>query len=135
MLRFRRAVSSSAPDASRGILNSWKEIACYLDRGVRTVQRWEVDLHLPVRRLRSERRGPVFALKSEIDLWLKQRPREKRNGDSPRQSDALGSLSRDLQLKSQQLRLELKQSRDECESLLSRLCVNLRKMSATPPVK
>ncbi len=31
------------------VLNSWKEIACYLGRGVRTVQRYERDLGLPVR--------------------------------------------------------------------------------------
>ena len=33
------------------ILNSWKEIATYLDRGVRTLHKWERDEHLPTRRV------------------------------------------------------------------------------------
>jgi hypothetical protein len=52
------------------ILNSWKEIAKYLDRGVRTAQRWERDLQLPVRRPRGKRRSAVLALRKEIDAWL-----------------------------------------------------------------
>jgi hypothetical protein len=56
------------------ILNTWKEIARYLDRGVRTAQRWERDLHLPVRRPRGKRRSAVLALPKEIDAWLANCP-------------------------------------------------------------
>ena len=52
------------------ILNSWKEIAAYLGRGVRTAQRWERDLALPVRRPRGKDRSAVFAVPTEIDAWL-----------------------------------------------------------------
>lgn len=52
------------------ILNSWKEIAVYLGRGIRTVQRWEIDLGLPVRRPRGKPRSAVIALKAELDSWL-----------------------------------------------------------------
>ena len=52
------------------ILNSWKEIAVYLGRGIRTVQRWEIDLGLPVRRPRGKARSAVIALKAELDSWL-----------------------------------------------------------------
>lgn len=52
------------------VLNSWKEIAEYLDRGIRTVQRWERDLRLPVRRPRGRRRSAVLALPKELDAWL-----------------------------------------------------------------
>ena len=52
------------------VLNSWKEIASYLDRGVRTVQRWQKSEELPVHRIGSGRRAPVFAFVAEIDLWL-----------------------------------------------------------------
>jgi len=55
-------------------LNSWKEIARYLNRGVRTVQRWERDLRLPVRRPRGTKRSAVFAVRSEIDAWLRSCP-------------------------------------------------------------
>ena len=54
-------------------LQSWKEIASYLQRGVRTVQRWERFEGLPVRRPRPSERSPVFAFPAEIDLWLHQR--------------------------------------------------------------
>ncbi|HZU31247.1 MAG TPA: hypothetical protein VFB79_09040 [Candidatus Angelobacter sp.] len=52
------------------ILNSWKEIATYLGRGTRTVQRWEIDLQLPVRRPRKKARSAVMAFRSELDQWL-----------------------------------------------------------------
>ena len=62
--------SSSAPQPR---LDSWKEIASYLGRGVRTVQRWERVEGLPVRRHQHDKRGTVFALPSEIDEWLRAR--------------------------------------------------------------
>src|SRR5215469_13598177 len=55
---------------STGTLNSWKEIAQYLDRGVRTAQRWEHELGLPVHRIGKEKRSPVFAAASELNFWL-----------------------------------------------------------------
>jgi hypothetical protein len=44
--------SIGQPDGPAGPiqLNGWKEIAAYLGRSVRTVQRWEKDFGLPVRR-------------------------------------------------------------------------------------
>ncbi len=53
------------------VLNSWKEIAQYLGRGVRTVERWEKELGLPVRRPRNHPRSPVVAIPSELDEWLR----------------------------------------------------------------
>ena len=50
-------------------LDSWKEIAAYLKKEVRTVQRWEKSLDLPVRRLAHGKQGSVFAYKSELDAW------------------------------------------------------------------
>jgi hypothetical protein len=52
------------------ILNSWKEIAVYLDRGTRTVQRWEHNLGLPVHRIGQGKRSPVFATATELNFWL-----------------------------------------------------------------
>ncbi|MGO8795849.1 MAG: tetratricopeptide repeat protein [Candidatus Sulfotelmatobacter sp.] len=55
-------------------LDYWQEIAKYLDREVRTVQRWEREKSLPVRRLSGDgdesQQPRVFAYKSEIDSWL-----------------------------------------------------------------
>ena len=52
------------------VLNTSKEIAEYLDRGIRTVQRWERDLKLPVRRLRGRRRSAVLNIPKEFDARL-----------------------------------------------------------------
>jgi hypothetical protein len=53
-----------------GLLNSWKEIATYLGRGVRTAQRWE-KYGLPVRRLAPGPRASVIADAREIDRWIR----------------------------------------------------------------
>ena len=49
-------------------LDSWKEIAGYLRRGVRTAQRWERDAGLPVRRVGGDRQA-VYAFRAELDDW------------------------------------------------------------------
>lgn len=56
-------------------LDSWKEIAVYLDRQVRTAQRWEKREGLPVHRQFHVKADTVCAFKHEIDLWLKNRCR------------------------------------------------------------
>jgi hypothetical protein len=53
------------------MLNSWKEIASFLDRGVRTVQRWERELQLPVHRIGKGKRSPVYAITTELKLWIR----------------------------------------------------------------
>lgn len=62
------------PKDERPILNSWKEIALYMGRAVRTVQRWERECRLPVHRPRGKKRSAVFALAAEVDRWLKGCP-------------------------------------------------------------
>jgi len=52
-----------------GSLNSWKEISLYLDRGIRTVQRWERELGLPVHRVGHGPRSPVHAFPAELQAW------------------------------------------------------------------
>jgi Tol biopolymer transport system component len=54
-------------------LDSWKEIASFLGRGVRTVQRWEREEGLPVHRLEHARRGSVFAYRHELTNWWESR--------------------------------------------------------------
>ena len=56
-------------------LDSWKEIAVYLDRQVRTAQRWEKSEGLPVHRQFHVKADTVCAFKHEIDLWLQNRCR------------------------------------------------------------
>src|SRR2546423_4371023 len=52
---------------TRTRLDSWKDIASYLNRHQRTVIRWEKKNGLPVRRGPG---GSVFAYTDEIDAWL-----------------------------------------------------------------
>jgi hypothetical protein len=53
----------------REVLTGWKDIATYLGRGVRTVQRYERAFSLPVRRPSGKSAGSVLAKKAELDAW------------------------------------------------------------------
>ncbi len=53
-------------------LVSWKEIAAYMDCGVTTVQRWEQEADLPIRRRLTGKRATPYAYPSELDAWLEQ---------------------------------------------------------------
>ena len=65
----------SSQDTERPrVLNSWKEIGAYLGRGVRTVQRWEATMGLPVHRPKGTMHSSVFALAHEIDQWMLRAP-------------------------------------------------------------
>lgn len=55
------------------VLSSWKEIARYLGKGVRTVQRWESDHALPVYRPKGSR-GIIVAYAHELDHWSRGAP-------------------------------------------------------------
>lgn len=65
--------AQSGQELSMGRLDSWKEIAVYLDREVRTVQRWEKREGLPVHRQFHVNAGTVWAFKHEIDAWFENR--------------------------------------------------------------
>lgn len=51
-------------------LNSWKEIARYMGKGVRTVQRWEKDFGLPVQRGGDRHRNSVYVWSTSLDAWV-----------------------------------------------------------------
>ena len=77
-------MAANAPGTTSGVppsrgpderLESWKEIAAYINRDVKTAQRYEKK-GLPV--YRHEQTGSVYAFKSELKQWL----------DSPRKNDA-----------------------------------------------
>lgn len=53
-------------------LSCWKDIAAYFGKGVRTVQRWEHVLAMPVRRPTGATRQVVFALPEELDEWVRK---------------------------------------------------------------
>ena len=65
-------------------LDSWKEIAAYLNRDVTTVQRWEKREGMPVHRHVHDKRGSVYALSEELDDWIRsRRPRPEETENQP----------------------------------------------------
>jgi Tol biopolymer transport system component len=54
-------------------LDSWKEIAAYLNRDVTTVQRWERREGMPVHRHVHDKVGSVYSFRSELDAWAHSR--------------------------------------------------------------
>jgi hypothetical protein len=63
----------------RKILNGWKQISNHLDRGVRTAQRWEALLGMPVHRPALKDRSAVVAFSDELESWLSRTPTEVRS--------------------------------------------------------
>lgn len=69
------------PPNDEARLESWGEIAAYLRREIRTVQRWERYQGLPVRRLAIGKLGSVYAYRSELDKWYRERQPQPENAD------------------------------------------------------
>src|SRR4051794_39904854 len=70
-------------------LDSWKEIASFLRRDVRTVQRWEKKEALPVRRHQHDKLGSVYAYRKELNEWFTIRQQSGAASDPPRESDKI----------------------------------------------
>jgi Tol biopolymer transport system component len=70
-------------------LDSWKEIAAYLNRDVTTVQRWEKREGMPVHRHLHDRMGSVYASRAELDAWMRSRNLRtgQENGNSAQAPD------------------------------------------------
>jgi len=112
--------------SARDVLDSWKEIAVFLRRGVRTVQRWERLEGLPVRRHKHSQRGSVFALASEIAAWQEVRhsmavipmPAKPVQVSSPRlEDDELASACREARWRAAKARGRFQLLREAVESL------------------
>jgi hypothetical protein len=113
----RQLLPSTIP-IKPGVLNSWKEIAAYLGRGVRTVQRWESELHLPIRRPRGRGRSGVLALREELDEWLRRTPLPLDGNGNRNVCRALLQIGLELQSLGERLALSAdSQTRPEVEKL------------------
>ena len=128
--RFERSGPSSVRRVSslpeRRILNSWKEIAAYLGRGVRTVQRWEAQLDLPVHRPAGKEHGAVLAFSHELDDWLNSCPLRHLSKNGSSSSEAVVGASRGLQ----QIELKLETILLKIEALTSHLDELSRQLNA-----
>ncbi len=115
-----------AGSRNRRVLGSWKEIAAYLGKGVRTVQRWENLLGLPVRRPNGAAKGVVYVLPDELDRWLTKQwqKRSITRFSVPGQPDDFNhaiKASQELRRANEKLIAELQQNlralREHCEAL------------------
>ncbi|HEX3986077.1 MAG TPA: hypothetical protein VHX13_05635 [Acidobacteriaceae bacterium] len=86
------------------VLTSWKDIAQYMGKGVRTVQRWEQDFGLPIRRPLGFDKKAILARPADLDAWVALRctsrsfspapaPPDRRPGDGSFPRASLGALS------------------------------------------
>jgi hypothetical protein len=116
-------------------LSGWKEIANYLDKGVRTVQRYERELSLPVRRPAGKFRGSVLATKAELDAWVMASPIRGTFDLSAKSKAAALSLAalekgaeemKRLRQQLSTLRLELRSSLDSLRTSVQGLHLGLR---------
>src|SRR5581483_4323118 len=117
------------------LLNSWKEIANHLGRGVRTVQRWEHDLGLPVRRPWGRSRSTVVAMSDELDAWMRTAPRSEVARKEKRAALFDNRKSRIIELQqsighAHELRLRAEQLRLEHNSTLQVLLGNVAELQA-----
>jgi len=71
--KWTRGFEVRMPNRQGQWLRSWKEIAVYLHRDVRTVQRWEKYEDMPVHRQVHRTAATVVAFKWELDAWQKNR--------------------------------------------------------------
>lgn len=51
------------------VLSSWKDIAAHLGKSVRTVQRWEIELGLPIHRPNQRQQRIILAYPDELKRW------------------------------------------------------------------
>jgi DNA-binding transcriptional regulator YiaG len=65
--------------ANQNLLSSWKEIAAFFGKGVRTVQRWETRMGLPVHRP-GHIRSIVLADPEELRRWALTNDGERISG-------------------------------------------------------
>ena len=108
------------PDPQANILCGWKRIATYLDMSVRSVQRYEKEQDLPVRRAIGKSRGAVMATITELDGWVSTRAAQPDSSGSEREffvgvEELRSGVNRmhDLLEELQQLRQEMRHNRNE----------------------
>lgn len=124
------------------VVSGWKGIAAYLGKGVRTVQRYERELGLPIHRPGGKITGSVITTKAELDAWVAASPLRDAfdltqvNRDVERNSRQVLSELRALVSQARRLRSETAELRQSVwasfEMLQSRLQAAMMKRDPTP---
>lgn len=103
------------------VLTSWKEVAAYLGKGVRTVQRWEKYDGLPIRRIAGT--SKIIVNREDLDHWLNAQPRSTELRISPNLALVQASVaaSRQLRLRHEELwadvHIQMEQLMTECRRM------------------
>src|SRR5215469_6281688 len=84
--------SAGTPATHERKLDGWGEIASYFRREIRTVQRWERNLGLPIHRLPVGRQSAVYAYPSELDQWYRERETKIKAEEIRHAADPAASL-------------------------------------------
>ena len=82
------------------MLSSWKEIAHFFGKGVRTVQRWEKTLDLPIHRPPGAPSNVVLARTSDLEEWMHRGPVARAVGEESsgtHQADEIAPIIAKLQ--------------------------------------
>ena len=110
------------------VFSGWKDVANYLGKSVRTVQRYERELGLPIRRPAPKATVAVIATKAELDAWISASPIRaalRRTEATPNNSGMLQEFR--MQVKElHQLRHETAQLRQAVNASLALLRMNLQ---------
>lgn len=121
-MSFSLAVGSK--DGKALVLNSWKEIASYVGRGVRTIQRYEQGQGFPVHRISGSAHSSVMAFPGEIDRWLHSAPRSEFRNPKQQACASVGSLKA-LILEGADLRTQARENRIAHRAAVSQLMSNI----------
>jgi excisionase family DNA binding protein len=89
-------MANSVKITQPAVLSSWKEIAAYLGKGVRTVQRWEQQDGLPVRRIAGT--SKIVAYREELDRWLHAQPAQHSGAIHPVSANQYEQVRRNIEI-------------------------------------
>jgi hypothetical protein len=129
---------------SRQILSGWKEISNHIERGVRTAQRWQVRLGMPVHRPALKDRSAVVAFTDELERWLSRTAPDTLNRNNEGSDETLirvhqnlsklASHTSELASRTKALKEQLKRSLEvQHERIASRVCANPAAASSKNP--
>ena len=83
MYGYASATSVSRNGCDGSVLESWKEIATFFGREVRTVQLWEKHESMPVHRHLHRKQGRIYAYRKELEAWKAAATVAPSHGETP----------------------------------------------------
>jgi tetratricopeptide (TPR) repeat protein len=123
---FPKPYPSSHDD---GRLDSWKEIANYFRREVRTVQLWEKREGLPVHRHFHKQLGSVFAFRSELDAWNERVSQKGGEPVGPVRSPMAKPAPGHITIRVERLRNRIASEQALCDAIEARVIAALEQLN------